>query len=148
MTKSSETWIVVADGVGARVFEEHMRLGPLTERADLTFVSKEDRGQSASPQGTVTDRFGQGRHGTGETDPAGRAEERFLTDLARRIDDAATAGAFEHLVLIAPPTALGFLRGQLKPATAQRIEVSDPHERHTETSEDLRVRLRALRAAH
>jgi len=146
MTQAPETWIVVADTAGARVFEERRRLGPLTERTDLGLVSQEDR-HLGSQQGTVTDRFGYGRHGSGENDPAVKAEHRFLGDLAKRIDEAAVSGAFEHLVLMAPPTALGVLRSHLKPATARRIEACDPHERHTETAEELRHRLSALRAA-
>src|SRR5690348_4567157 len=102
MSEPSGTWIVVADGSGARVFEEHRRLGPLTERTDLAVVSREDR-HLGKPQGTVTDRHGHGRHGTGDSDPAARAEDRFLADLARQVDHAAAAGAFDSLVLMAPP---------------------------------------------
>lgn len=144
---TAETWIIVADGEGARVFEERSRLGPLSERPDLAEVSHEDRHATTGHMGTVTDRSGQGRHGVGDVDPAAKAEHKFLGALAKRLDAAALAGAFERLVIIAPPDALGVLRGGLKPATAARIEVCDPHERHGEDAEALRARLRALRAA-
>jgi protein required for attachment to host cells len=119
----------------------------LVERAELAEQSHEDRHQSSAPQATVTGRLGFGRHGAGERDPASRAEERFLAAVAERLDEAAAAGAFEHLVLIAPPAALGVLRAGLRPATARRIEACDPHERHLEDANALRSRLRDLRAA-
>lgn len=146
MAPTAETWIVIADGAGLRVLEERRRLGPLTERADLAVKSTEDRGQSSAHTGTVTDRSGHGRHGAGETDPAENAEHRFLRAAAKQLDAAALAGAFERLVIIAPPDALGVLRGGLAAATARRIEVCDPHERCREDAETLRDRLRAIRA--
>jgi len=146
MTASGVTWIVVADGSGARVFEERVRLGPLTERFEMAAESHENRHRASAHGATVTSRVGPGRHGAGTDDPASRAEERFLTTYASRIDAAAEQGAFEHLVLIAPPQALGVLRGHLKAATTRRIEASDPHERLHETLESIQSRLQAVRA--
>lgn len=147
MQDAVETWIVVADGSGARIFEESVRLGALREREDLAVTSHEDRKASSTHRATVTARVGYARHGAGDTDPAAAAEDRFLVELAARIDKAALAGAFRHLVLIAPPKALGALRGALAPATARRIEVCDHHERHGEDAAALRTRLQSLRAA-
>lgn len=146
MSTTAETWIVVADGIGARVFEERRKLGPLTQRPDLTLVSHEDRHQAPVHSGSVVDRSGFGRHATATVDPAARAEQRFMTRLAAVLDKAALANRFEHLVLIAPPHALGVLRSALSAATARRIEICDPHERHGEDAVALRARLRHLRA--
>lgn len=146
MSGTAETWIVVADGAGARVFEEHHRLGRLTERADLTMQSHEDRHRAQGHAATVVDRSGFGRHASATVDPAARAEQRFLTRLAAQLDAAALAKDFEHLVIIAPPHALGVLRGALSAATARRIEVCDPHERRGEDAGALQARLRHLRS--
>lgn len=145
MSTTAETWIVVADGAGARVFEERRRLAPLTERADLTLVASEDRHRAPRHAATVVSRSGSGRHASATVDPAAKAEQRFITRLAALLDAAALANSFQHLVLIAPPHALGVLRGALDPATGRRIEVCDPHERRTEDAGALQARLRHLR---
>jgi protein required for attachment to host cells len=144
MSGAAETWVVIADGTGARVFEERYRLGPLTERADLALVSQEDRHRTA-PAGSVVDRGGFGRHTTTTVDPADRAEKRFLTHLAALLDAAALAHSFEHLAIFAPPRALGVLRAALSAATLRRIELCDPHERRGEDAAALQARLRHLR---
>lgn len=147
MSTTAETWIVVADGAGARVFEERRKLGPLTERRDLALTSHEDRHQAPAHAGSVVDRSGFGRHAAATVDPAARAEERFLVELAATLDKGALANSFEHLVLIAPPRALGVLRQALSAATARRIEICDPHERCGEDAAALHRRLRDLRVA-
>ena len=145
MTSAVETWIVVADGDGARVFEERRRLGPLVERADLAVRSQEDRHLISGRHGTVSGRQGHSQHATGMADPGSAAEARFLSGFAKGLDTAADEGMFEHLVIIAPPEALGALRASLKPSTRRRLEACDPHERHGEDAEALRMRLRTLR---
>lgn len=146
MSTTAETWIVVADGAGARVFEERQRLGALTERTDLALTSQEDRHRGSAHGGSVVDRSGFGRHAPATADPATRAEERFLADLAAVLDKAALANSFERLVIFAPPRALGVLRLALSAATARRIEACDPHERRDEDAATLQARLRHVRA--
>ena len=79
MSGTVETWIVVADDAGARVFEERRRLGRLIERADLAMQSHEDRHRAPGNAATVVDRSGFGRHASATVDPAARAEQHFLT---------------------------------------------------------------------
>ena len=45
-----------------------------------------------------------------QTDWQAQAEERFLTDLAKRLDAAVTAGETKSVIIVAPPRALGVLR--------------------------------------
>lgn len=130
----AETWIVVADGGGARIFEEHHRLGPLSERRDLMLESREDRGQTPSH-----------RRG-GDGDPADRAERRFLSLVAAVLDAGEASKAFQNLVVVAPPRALGVLRSGLSLATARRIELCDPHDARVLDVDALEARLRRLRA--
>ncbi len=50
MIDMADTWIVVADGGGARIFEERRRLGPLTERHELTLeVARRSRTDAVPP---------------------------------------------------------------------------------------------------
>lgn len=146
MTAKFETLVVVADGGGARAFQERRRHGPLDEMADWAETAPEsERHGSGAHGGTVYGRAGSGRSNIYSAAPAVAAEQKFLSRFADRINRAATAGEFTSLVLIAPPKALGILREGLNPAAHGRIEVSDAHDRMIETADDLRLRLRSLR---
>lgn len=142
MSPAVETWIVVADGAGVRIFEERERLGPLHERPELS--SATPGALHAASQSRAARAGGYAGDAEG-VDAGTRNEAGFLAALAKRLDAAALQGAFEHLVIMAPPGALGVLRGRLSPATLRRLEVCDPHERHTEDGAALRRRLRDLR---
>ncbi len=143
MGEAVETWVVVADGTAARVFEERVRLGHLIERHDLALVSHEDRHHASAHSGGGAEHSGKGD--TRNASPAARAEHRFLATLAAQLDAAAKADAFRRLVIIAPPTALGVLRSALSDATQGRIEACDPHERRREDADVLRASLQRLR---
>lgn len=146
MSAAADTWIVVADGERARVFEERRRLAELRERTDLAITSHQDRRAEPGRAGALSHHARHGGRANGPSDPARRAEERFLHALARRIDAAASTGAFARLVILAPPLALGVLRQALRPATASLIEVCDPHERGDLDADAVRARLRDIRA--
>ncbi len=45
-----------------------------------------------------------------QTDWHDQDEQRFLNDLAKRLDAAVTAGETKSLIVVAPPRALGMLR--------------------------------------
>lgn len=146
MSEQDYTWIVVADGARARVFEERVRHGPLHELTDRALhQTGSDRPSSSHPKASSQQSHGPGQHNVNETDPHSIAEDRFLGRVAEMVDHAATGHAFAHLVLIAPPKALGELKAALKPATARRIVLTDSHERTGEDTAALRKRLQDLR---
>lgn len=146
MTDRLETLVILADGVQARGLAERRRHGPLAELASWSLKADEaDRHLARTHGGTVTDRVGYGRDNVLEAPPAEAAEKRFLEGVAERINRSAAGGEFEHLVLMAPPRALGVLRQALKPAVLRRIDVTDDHERIKATAEEVRVILRDLR---
>jgi protein required for attachment to host cells len=141
------TWVVTADGSRARVFEERRRHGPLHEMEGWSFrIGEEDRPHGSGHGGTVHDRTGHGRHSAHDASPVDEAERRFLHRLAERLDRAAQEGAFERLVLMAPPRALGILREALGPSCRRRVHLTEPHERIDEPGEEIRRRLQDLRA--
>lgn len=146
MTDKFETLVVLADGAQARGLAERRRHGPLTELAAWTLTADElDRRADPRRDGRVDEGAGRGGDAVLEAPPAEAAEKRFLQSVAERINRSAAAGEFEHLVLIAPPRALGVLRQALKPAVARRVEVSEAHERIKATPDEVRTRLRDLR---
>ena len=146
MTEQIETLVVVADGGGARAFEEPRRHGPLRERVDWRmFPNPADRQLAYTHGGTASERMGSGRHNVLDAPPTEAAETHFLREVAERLNRVAAADGFAHLVLIAPPKALGVLRKHLAPAALRRFELTDDHDRRAEDAETLRRSLHRLR---
>lgn len=145
MSAQMETLILLADGGRCRGLAEHRRHGPLTEQTDWTHDAPEaDRHGHGKPGGTSI-QPGSGRSNVHDASPTDAAETKFLTKLAADLERAATAGQFDHLVVIAPPRALGVLRAALGPQASRRLELSEPHDRLRESAAEIRVRLRDIR---
>jgi len=113
-------WVVVCDGAKALILEN---------AGDATFPNlktREVREQSDRPTreigtdapGRAFNSVGSSRSAMEQADFHDQAEQRFLTELAKRLDAAVTAGEMKSLVLIAPPRALGMLR----PAYSQALK--------------------------
>lgn len=146
MDRGGLTWIVAADARQARIFAERIRGGEVIELPARRMRADEgDQPGRHSPHGTVHEPAGLGRHGAGERDTARETERRFLKRLAARLVEAAGGGEFDCLALMAPPRALGILRGALPPAVAAKIEVCDPHERRDDGPAEIRLHLRQAR---
>lgn len=148
MIETGMTWVVVADGAQARLFEEPLRAGPLRERPEWALRQEHGDWPHARPHAaTVHQRVASGRHAGKEAKPSQEAERRFLARVAERLAAAAERHEFEGLVLIAPPRALGVLRAALSPALKARLEASEPHDRVRADADQMRISLRELRAA-
>lgn len=59
---------------------------------------------------------GGARSATAETDLREQAEEAFLTRIADALDQVVREKEMKNLLLVAPPGALGVLRGKLSPS--------------------------------
>jgi protein required for attachment to host cells len=118
------TWIVVADGGSARILEQQRASEGLSIVADGAmerFVQRSGEINADRP-GRSFDSHGTGRHAMEPHTPAGRVAERtFLRRLARRLEVAAVQKRFEHLVLVAPPRAMGELRELMNAHVQHRI---------------------------
>jgi len=101
------TWIVVADGAGARVFTNIGDDKKLSLRQD-DLLSQDDMegGASKLPK---------------EQSIADIGEAAFSHQLAQRINAAALKNQFEHLVLIADPQSLGRIRPLLHKQVQARL---------------------------
>ncbi|HEY9235836.1 MULTISPECIES: baeRF12 domain-containing protein [Phenylobacterium] len=147
MEQGGMTWIVAADGAQARIFAEARRAGPVKELDQLRMTADpHDRRAHGGQQATVHDRVGAGRHSSDDHSPADDAEERFLRSVASFLGDQGGRGAFDSLVLMAPPKALGILRDALPTAVARRVEATDAHERLGLSADEIQACLRAARA--
>lgn len=111
--KAKTTWILVADGAQAKVFEH---LGPgkgFKVLEDLKFEQ-----EPLQAQEIMADRPGRSFASAGtarsameySSDPVQVRERRFVESVAEELDKQLQKGAFERLIVAAAPTALGDLR--------------------------------------
>lgn len=110
-------WVVVCDGAKALILEN------AGDAVALNLKTKEVRQQpdpKTSEQGTdapgrAVNSIDARRSAMEQTDWHTQAEERFLTDLSKRLNAAVMAGETKSLVLVAPPRALGVMRQAATP---------------------------------
>jgi protein required for attachment to host cells len=146
MLQHGPVWLLVADGRRARVLIEAKRGDALTEPSDWSMViGPEDEIEPQDRPPRSFDRIGDGRHAMdGDRVPHEEAESRFLHRLAARIGTAEKQRAFDHLVIAAPPRALGLLRQHLPTAAMARVRAEVSKDLVDETPASLRDRLHEL----
>jgi protein required for attachment to host cells len=130
--KPVRTWIVIADGARARIVKNNGAGRGVEADSKLVFRSEHRKLQEimADRPGRAFDSVGKGRHAMAFGADAVREDERhFLQSLAQRLEKEALADAYDRLVLVAPPRALGDLRPFLSKLVKNRI--------HEEIAKDL-----------
>jgi protein required for attachment to host cells len=110
------TWILVAHGAGAIVFQSH---GPGLPLARIDQIHN-PRGRlkagelEADRPGRAFDRHGGGRHAhSKEQNAPDHVDMAFAAQLAEHLEQGRVQSKFERLVLIAPAKMLGKLRAAL-----------------------------------
>ncbi len=122
--KPKRTWVLIADASRARILEQIGNDASLHEVAGtrIEVHIPPARDIVSDKQGTTMISGGATRHAyTPHTDPHREAKRRFLTSLAARLDQSLAANAFDALVLVAPPQALGDLRAAMSEHLAGRV---------------------------
>jgi protein required for attachment to host cells len=122
MVRRNIKWVLVADGARVRVFVSEGPGQGVTELPDRSFAGSRLRSRDlgSDQPGRTFDTAGCGRHAmVPPSDPHRQAEREFLKAVVDWLTDQEQAGNFDHLVIIAPPRALGELR-QLLPKTLVR----------------------------
>jgi protein required for attachment to host cells len=130
--KPVRTWIVIADGARARIVKNAGPRHGVEADSNLVFRSEHRKLQEimADKPGRAFDSVGKGRHAMALGADAVREDERhFLQSLAERLEKEAMANAYDRLILIAPPRALGDLRSFLSKPVKNRV--------HDEIAKDL-----------
>lgn len=115
--------VFIADGRKARLLRNkgsvrHVKL--ITER-ELEQDNPPTRQQGTDRPGRYMGADGASRSAVEQTDWHRLAKERFAAQAADMLYRMAHAHAFEHLVVVAPPKALGDLRAAFHPEVATRI---------------------------
>ncbi len=105
-------WVVVCDGAKALILENagdgmhpNLRTKEVHRHADA-----KTHEQGTDAPGRSVNSVGARRSAMEQTDWHAQDEQRFLTDLAGRLDAAVTAGETKSVIVVAPPRALGVLR--------------------------------------
>jgi protein required for attachment to host cells len=120
----TKTWILVADGARARLFETDT---PRNELAELeSFVNAEGRRHErdliSDRPGRAFDSAGEGRHAMGTHDRTRDHDAlEFAQDLAHRLEAGCQEHGVEQFVLVAPPRFLGQLRTKLGTGVERRV---------------------------
>lgn len=143
--KAIVTWVLVADGAQAQVFEHGGPGKGLIPVKGLHFSEEPLKAQdiNSDRQGR---RFGGGagnRSGMEEADPVAVREERFVKSVAEQLETMRQQGRFDRLIIAAAPTALGDIRPALSNGVKETIIAELPKdltnlpkpqlERHFET---------------
>jgi protein required for attachment to host cells len=146
MLHNGTAWILVADGRRARVLVEQRRGADLEEPQGWAMeIGPEELYDEQDRPPRSFDRVGAGRHAMDK----GRRlheqeEEKFLKRVADRVSDAERHKQFDHLVIAAPPRALGLLRNMLGPGAKSRIRADLSKDLLDEPAPKLRERLNDL----
>jgi protein required for attachment to host cells len=143
----TSTLVVAADGGVARFFAWPKPGARLTEHLDLRMEvaqSKEERG----PSPRVQDSTGHHRHRVERRLSAHEAnEEKFLLDVARKIESVMESFAAKSLILCAPPKALGSLRAAFAKAGVEYELTTIAKDLTKEAAGQLDRRITNLRAS-
>lgn len=123
--KPTITWIVIADGNEAKIFEHggpgkglhalgdlHFRQEPL--KAGEIMADKPGRSYSSAAPGSRSSM-------EYSSDPVAVRERRFVEKLADVLEEKRREGKFDRLVIAAAPAALGDIRPALTDAVKQTI---------------------------
>ena len=123
--KPKVTWILIADGAQAKVFEhaQGKRLRPIE---DLQFEQAHLQAREI-----MADKPGRGNSPAGgsmeySSDPVAVRERRFVENVAEQLEKKHQEHAFERLIVAASPTALGNLRPAFSKALRETIVAELP----------------------
>ncbi|WP_270939268.1 host attachment protein [Falsiroseomonas oryzae] len=120
-------WALVADAQRARILERLVPLGRWAERAEDTVEIENPRSheQGTERPGRSHESASSARHAIEpKSDPHRLAKQAFARRLAHRLEEAAQAGAYARLTLVAPPAFLGDLRDALGDAAQRRVRAT------------------------
>jgi protein required for attachment to host cells len=122
--KTTRTWILIADGARARVLENDGPGKGLHEVEGLVF-----HGDHESTHEIMSDREGRSHASVGpgrsaieaHSDPHRELKKKFAHRLAEALAQGLQRKAYDRLVVVAAPSALGDLRAALPAAVRAKV---------------------------
>jgi len=141
---TGSTLVVVADGAIGRFLSRARPGSRLVERLDHRMLVQHGEPERDRPP-RIHDRFGGGRHSVEDRQTAHEiAEEAFLGKVLERAVALMDTGLTDHLVLCAPPKALGILCGGLPARAKEKLLASVAKDITKETPEAINQRMLEL----
>lgn len=127
--KPTVTWVLLADGAQAKVFEHSGPGSGLTPVPDLLMEE-----EPLKAQDIVTDRPGRSFSSVGSgrsamepsSDPVEVREANFVKSVAERLDRKYQQSAFSRLIIAAAPTALGTIRSAMSNGLKEAVVAEMP----------------------
>ena len=126
--KAIVTWVLVADGAQAQVFEHGGPGKGLSPVKGLHFEQEPLKAQDIN-----SDRPGRhtggglgSRSGMEDGDPVGVREQRFVKGVAEQLETMRQQGRFNRLIIAAAPAALGDIRPELSERVRETIVAELP----------------------
>ncbi|MDO8838217.1 MAG: host attachment protein [Parvibaculum sp.] len=112
-------WILVADGQKARFLASEKRNeDPVAALPDMTVLNPPTREQGTERPGRVFESTGARRSAyEPPTDLHRQAKRDFARAVAETLLEKTREGAFDKLIIVAPPEMLGDLRAAMAPET-------------------------------
>ena len=122
--KPTRTWILIADGARARILQND---GPGTGLQALE--GREWHGDHAATHELMSDRTGRAFSSVGparsaiepHSDPHRQLKRNFVHRLADTLSEGWRDRAYDRLILVAAPSALGDLRAALSPDVRAKV---------------------------
>jgi len=128
--KAKVTWIVIADGNQAKIFEHDGPGKGLRALKELNFEQEPLKAQEimADKPGRSFASAGPGARSSMEysSDPVEVRERRFVEKLADMLNEKQQEGKFDRLVIAAAPAALGDIRPALSNQVKETILAEMP----------------------
>ena len=121
--KATRTWILVADGGKARILEN---LGPghgihQVPNMDETLILPPNRDLLSDRPGRGFESASPTRHAYETADPHRDMKRQFAHHLLLKLKEFHGRGAFDRLVIVAPPAMLGDLRAAIGPELSKVV---------------------------
>jgi protein required for attachment to host cells len=140
------TRVLVAHDAGCRVFEQRGRGKKLTLLSEIDFEDgRRHSGElNADRPGRSSDRSGQGHAYETHQDTRQHGVAQFAKELAHDLAREYHLGAFDDLVLIAPPRFLGVLRDALDTKLTRAVVATLAKDLPRADEAELRAQLAAV----
>ncbi len=128
MKLGTGTLLVLADGQKAAFFRNQGYNGQirLKQLQSFSFENLPSHELGWDRPGRAFARYGSSRSAFEIVDAHEVEEARFLHDIAEAIESELLAGAYNSLVLMAPPKALGLLQEVLRPEIRKKVDLAVP----------------------
>lgn len=120
--KPITTWVMIADGSSAKVYEHKVVGGGIALLPDQNFKATEKQ-TFDDAQGRSFDSVGTARH---KHEPHHSEDDRFAKTLAEALERSAASNRYDRLVICASPETLGHIRPHLGKAALEKIHSEVP----------------------